>query len=237
MLLSCAAFGQVSCATDAAEPGDLADGDADSDVDADGGGTDCDPADHQTPFPQVGWTEEGPAYEECEKDFLSGCVGVECADSPEAEELIRRFREAVAAEGYEDRIEVIEASYDPDITDGEAPDELPFYSVKGVAVVDWFHCRVVYDRKGSAELPSVDELRNALPDLPDAMPAYADVLAEVRACDPQGEPALCRSTCRSLEATAGGCGQMILWWNSEEPAGYTPECNPSSGEACCASAE
>lgn len=196
-----------------------ADGDGDADSDADGGG-DCTPP----PWPETpGWSEDGVDYRACpDADLYFGddCADEACADSPEAAELVRAFRQAVEERGIADLIEIVSAS-----------DSRLDY----VVVVDWWRCAAYIGADGPDLTPAdiVDEQFSR--PLPSSVPPWDSVLAELRACDPESQPDPCRfvgPTCNRFEGTAGDCGTAMVRW-SNFPDGAGTECQAAWGEECC----
>lgn len=206
------------------------DGDADVDSDTDGdadadGDSDADAGCDVHPWAQPGWSEEGVDWTECEEERYSDCDGLACADSPEADEFLQVFLDLIEERGYADRIEVVSASYQP----------FPIWEIHYVVVVDWLRATGSVFLKGEPN-PEEDfafHISYQLPDeIPDSLPPWPDVLAALRECDPETEPAVCRASVRELVGSAGDCGEVVLWW-ADNPAGYVPECRPESGDVCC----
>lgn len=196
--------------------------------DGDGGGEEYPEC---TPFqwPEMpAWSEGGVDYGACpdpELYFGDDCADEACADSPEAAELVRAFRQAVEARGIADQVEIVSANYEPSID---------AYRLDYVAVVDWWRCTGHIGADGAGVPPEefVDE-QLRIDSLPASLPTWETALADLRTCDPASQPDVCRGGwCGGLVGTAGECGEAVVRW-SNAPDGPGTECKPASGEACC----
>lgn len=169
-----------------------------------------------------------PRYDRCFNayQFANGCTLGECATNDTQRAAVAAMHQIAAERGY--RIEL------RNVTGGEGS-----VSVDGVLVIDWAKAsfwRHLSILDGGVDL---DQMRLEMPvNLPRSLPPLSEIIDELRTCDTDVFPDICRLA--GVDATlygtpVGECGwaAVHLWSEYEPDAGCCQAtCTPSDLPCC-----